>query len=103
MKAEIRPTNVLITPEAKGVWLATGDAAIFVPYNELLMLGCMLHGAFLDHIRGSFEVAREANRPIVSPVSSAIAAMFLEKAIAEGKRIEIPSLGIVLNEGRKDE
>lgn len=42
MKAEIKPTNVLITPKAKGVWLATGDAAIFVPYDELLMLGCMM-------------------------------------------------------------
>lgn len=45
--------------------------------------------------------AQPADRPIVSPVSSALAAMALEEAIAAGKRIEIPSLGIVLNEGKK--
>lgn len=36
------------------------------------------------------------HRPIVSPVSSAIAAAILQEQIDNGRSIEIPSLGIVI-------
>lgn len=47
---------------------------------------------------------KEPPKTIVSAIASAIAAALIQKALDEGKTIEIPSLGITLKkEEEKDE
>jgi hypothetical protein len=57
--------------------------------------------AWIDHGLRCYKCSFDSERrPIVSPVSSAIAAALLQKSLDAGKSIEIPSLGIVIA-GRK--
>jgi hypothetical protein len=52
--------------------------------------------AWIDHGLRCYKCGWDSTRPIVSSVSSAIAAMIMQRSLDAGKDITIPSLGITI-------